>query len=162
MDLTFNKKGGPADIPSLLPVNLGGISAPTSASTSATTVDSLAKGGAAVAAIASLSAAFGNVKPAVTTSVPPAVTTSQNFPVVASINDPFNSIPVGTLSNPAAQAVSVTQLTQEVADLTAQTAAIIAVIEANNGALRTLRHDLVPAPVDRRHPGGSRHRHPIF
>jgi hypothetical protein len=135
MNVTFNKKGGSADIPALLPVNLGGISQPTTSSTSSTTVESLAKGGAAVAALTDLSAAFGNAKPPVTTSVPPVVTTSQNFPLVASINDPFNSIPVATLSNPTAQAVSVTQLTKEVDDLTAQTAAIIGVIEANNGAL---------------------------
>lgn len=135
LNVTFNKKGGSADIPALLPVNLGGISQPTTVSTPSTTVGSLAKGGAAVTAITQLSAAFGNVLPAVTTAIPPAVTTSQNFPLVASINDPYNSIPVSTLSSPTAQAVSVTQLTKEVDDLTTQVAAIIAVIESNNGAL---------------------------
>lgn len=114
MNLTFNAKDGSADIPGLLPVNLGGTSTATTSTGQA---------------VGSGTSAGGTV-----TSAPSSVSTS-NFPVVASINDPLNGVPVATLTNPTALAVAVTQLKAEVADLTTQASVILKAIEDNGAAL---------------------------
>lgn len=138
LNVSFNKNSGSTDIPSLLPVNLGGVSLPpqSTATNSSSSVSSLAiGGGVAVGAIDSLSAAFGGALPPITTSAPLPNVSSQNFPLVSSINDPFNSTPVQQLQSPTTQALSTTQLTKEVSDLTGQVGAIISVIESNGGSL---------------------------
>lgn len=112
INVTFNKKGGSADIPALLPVNLGGTGKGTS-STGGTTTGGGSGGSGSASTVA----------------------TTQNFVTVRSISDPFNGVPVADLSTAAAQALAVSQVTKQVQDLRDQLAEIIRSIEASPAAL---------------------------
>lgn len=142
MNAAFNSKGGSADIPGLLPVNVGGSGqtfVPPSVIVSPESVLSLGKGLDA-STFSKLKTSFGGVVPNLVTVIPTASTTSSNakaktFQIAASINDPFNSVPVTALSKPTAIALAVAALTKKVQAMTRQTAALITAIEANGGAL---------------------------
>jgi hypothetical protein len=118
MNQTFNAKGGSADIPSLLPVNLGG----TSTATDAT------GGPAAGSALAAATANASNESGAT-------IVSDGNFIVVRSVSDPFNGVPVDQLSGNALLATAVPQLAKQVQALRDQVALIITTISNAGAAL---------------------------
>lgn len=119
MNMTFNAKGSSADIPALLPVNLGGSGTSTSAS-------GLPTSGNPLANAASTGTPTGGGS---------AIVSDQNFVVVQSVSDPFNGVPVELLSNNTILAVAVSELTKQVQNLRAQTATIIQAIYDGGAAL---------------------------
>lgn len=126
MNLTFNAKGGSADIPALLPVNLGGTGKATSASGQPSSGTTGAAGTSGTGSSATTSAAGSALAGIASTS---------NFAVVSSISDPLNGVPVKTLTNPTAQALAVSQIIKDVQNLTTLAGTIIQTIETNGASL---------------------------
>lgn len=118
MNMTFNSKGGSADIPSLLPVNLGGTGTSTSDTGGPTPGNPLF-----------------NVTASGTPTSGAAIVSDQNFVVVRSVSDPFNGVPVEALSNTTIIAVAVTELTKQVQALRVLFGGIIRQIEDGGAAL---------------------------
>ncbi len=118
MNMTFNSKGGSADIPALLPVNLGGTGTSTSAAGGPTAGNPLA-----------------NAASTGTATSGAAIVSDQNFVVVRSVSDPFNGIPVEALSSNTILAVAVTELTKQVQALRVQVGVIIRGIIDGGAAL---------------------------
>lgn len=105
INTTFNSKGSSNDIPSLLPVNLGGTGTATSDS----------------GRLASGSTRTGSRSL-------PSVASQDQFIVVRSVSDPFNGVPVLDLAPSTVQAIAVQQLTKNVQALRDQAATIIQTI----------------------------------
>jgi prophage DNA circulation protein len=134
MNQTFNSKGGSADIPALLPVNVGGTGIGTSAAgkgTDGTTASSFATTGSS----SSSSTATGSSGPTVGGSGSSSYANSSLFVVARTLNDPFNGVPVADLSAGTLLAVAVDQLTKEVAKLRESLTTILVAIDDGGASL---------------------------
>lgn len=132
MNQTFNSKGGSADIPALLPVNIGGTGIATAANGAAsngTTANSATGGGTASPTTGSGTAGGGGAAGS------GAIASSTVFVVARTLSDPFNGVPVADLSSTTILAVAVGQITKEVANLRLSVQTILDTIDSGGAAL---------------------------
>lgn len=110
MNRAFNTGGTSADIPSLLPVNVGG----TGKSTTATTDDGITE---------------------TTTTINSSIASDSTFVVASSPSDPFNSIPVAELSDSTILAIAVSEIEKEVSALRDELTVVLESIRDSGASL---------------------------
>lgn len=110
MNRAFNVGGTSADIPALLPVNLGG----TGKSTTATTSDGITE---------------------TTTTLNSDIISDETFIVGSTPSDPFNAIPVSELSESIILAIAVAEMEKDVANLRDELSIILEAIKDSGASL---------------------------
>lgn len=110
MNRAFNVGGTSADIPALLPVNVGG----TGKSTTATTSDGITE---------------------TTTTINSSIVSDSTFVVASTPSDPFNAIPVAELSEATVLAIAVGEIEKDVAALRDELTVVLQAIKDSGASL---------------------------